>query len=192
MPISTHFCHFICLIGLLVAIPTSWSCREGSKLQFEGCYIKIGYKLTSWSEIRNMWGNPRFWYDHDKYHNFTKSLKITHFGSRYYFSTKFYYFLKKSKSNWLILDSVTTFGQKYVKEIHSKHSLGKYFPTFTCLVDTLNKSTKYINYQVKGISHLSCVKKSDSLTMEEVQTKKLDPMRFTHNKINHDVTYDSH
>ena len=36
-----------------------------------------------------MWGNLKFWHGHDKFHNFTKSLKSLILGSREYFSQNF-------------------------------------------------------------------------------------------------------
>ena len=53
------------------------------------------------------------------------------------------------------------------------------------------KFTEYINYQVRNMN-MSCIKKSNSLTLEEVHKKYVDTMRFTHNNVNFNVTYDGH
>ena len=48
-------------------------------IQFDKCYIKISYDLTS--EISQMWGKMKFSHGHDIFDNFTKSLKTTYFGA---------------------------------------------------------------------------------------------------------------
>ena len=60
----------------LNGLVSSDSCRRGPKLQSEYSNIKIEQELAS--EMRKMWGNLKFLHDHDKFYNFTKSLKITH------------------------------------------------------------------------------------------------------------------
>ena len=78
---SAIFGHVLLFLGTLQA-PSGkigpYTCRAGHKLWNEWSNIKIGQELTS--EMRKMWGNLKFLHDHDKFHNFTKSLKITHFG----------------------------------------------------------------------------------------------------------------
>ena len=86
--------------------------------------------------MRKIWGNLRFWHDHNKFHDFTKLLnkfhdftkllKITHFGSRDYFSQNFYL----SHTAFQLLSK-----NMYLKFIW--HLLGKYFPT---LVNIFTKS----------------------------------------------------
>ena len=50
----------------------------GSKLWNEYSNNKIREEITL--EMRKMQGNLKFLHDHDKFYNFTKSLKITRFG----------------------------------------------------------------------------------------------------------------
>ena len=43
---------------------------------------------------------------------------------------------------------------------------------------------------IQDIYGMSCIKKSNSLTMEEIHKKYFDTMRLTHNDVKFDVTYD--
>ena len=94
-----------------------------------------------------MWGYLRFWHDHDKFDNFTKSLKITHCGVQRLILTKSHHFWKK-----LIKLINHTQHNDFQAEIYKTNTLqcplGKYFPT---LVNIFTKFTEYTYYQVKEI-----------------------------------------
>ena len=88
-----------------------------------------------------MWGNLKCWHDHDKFHKFTKSLKITYCGSEDI--SPILAFSKKIRSNNPILFD------KKVQEFGSQQPLCKCCPTFTYSVNIFTKFTEYIQYRVK-------------------------------------------
>ena len=121
-----------------------------------------------------------------------KSLKITILGFRDYFSQNVT-ILKKS--NNLIPQNLK---QKYIQEIHPSLPWVSIFVPLhiqcTCSLNSLNTSTT--KWKTLNSSHItmnmSCVKKSNSLTMEAVHTKTLVAVRFTPDEINFDVTFNGH
>ena len=115
VPILMYFCHFEVLYRPASGKITSYSCRRSYQLWFEWYNVKIRHELPS--EMRKMWGNIRFWDDHDKFENFTKSLKFTQFGIQRLLFTKFHNFtiFGKNKSNWLIPHDIMTTKNMYKK-----------------------------------------------------------------------------